>query len=519
MEVGRINGIDCGLTLGEIGCYMTEQIRKRFDQWVGRTKEDPSSFESIEREALDFSKEIAGLLTAAVLSDAKVKEGVEKEAKRVRKESVKNRRYVRSTWLAVTLLCGLTFSIYTSYWLPIRDKHKAGRRRGVGKRGKEGAGIYPELAALGIREGVSTPLREEVSRTTIFMPSFELSRQELSRRGVDLDVKTVRRVTLELGEEALSARKRDVQLWREGKFPAGEAFKGKRVAVTIDGGRVRTREERPGRKTGKGRHRFETPWREPKLLVIYVVDGKGRRDASEEQVIESGMQGPEQIAELAAFHLHRLGAAEAEEVVFLADGAEWIWDRVPMIARQAGLANWLAGVDFCHVMGYVGKAVKATCEGKALRKAHVKDIRRALLDGRFDDALSEPRALPGANTTEEVLDAIRYMKKRRALMRYDRLVARGLPIGSGAVESGVRRVINLRIKSPGMFWEDDNVEAIMYLRANALSGQWENMLKRVYKHTRTTRRRNWKWNLTPYSSKAGDNNKYELTQLIMKEAA
>jgi len=389
----------------------------------------------------------------------------------------------------------------------------------VGKRGKEGSGIYPELAALGIREGASAPLREEVSRTTIFMPSFELSRQELSRRGVDLDVKTVRRITLELGEEALSARKMDVQKWREGKFPASDAFRGKRVVVATDGGRVRTRENRPGRKTSKGRHRFQTPWREPKLLVIYVVDEKGRRVASEEQVIEIGMQGPDQIAELAAFHLHRLGAAEAKEVVFLADGAEWIWDRVPMIAKQAGLVNWLAGVDFYHVMEYVGKAVKATCEGKALRKAHVKKIRRALLDGRFDNALQELQALPKANATEEVLDAMRYMKKRRALMKYDLLRSKGLPIGSGAVESGIRRVINLRIKSPGMFWEKDNVESIMYLRANALSGQWENMLNRVYKHTQTTRRRDCKWNLIPYSNKAEANEKYELNRLIIKEAA
>ena len=519
MQVGKINGIDCGLTPDEIGCYVTEQIQKRFDQWVSRTKEDPSSFGLIEREALEFSREIAGLIAAAVLSDGKVKEGVEEDAKRIRKESVERRRYVRNTCLAITLLCGLTFSIYTSYWLPIRDRRKAGRPRGVGKRGKEGAGIYPELAALGIREGASAPLREEVSRTTIFMPSFELSRQELSRRGVDLDVKTVRRITFELGEEALSARKMDVQLWREGKFPASDAFKGKRVVVATDGGRVRTRENRPGRKTGKGRHRYETPWREPKLLVIYVVDEKGRRDASEEQVIEIGMQGPEQIAELAAFHLHRLGAAEAKEVVFLADGAEWIWDRVPMIARQAGLVNWLAGVDFYHAMGYVGKAVNATVEGKALRKAHVKKIRQALLDGRFDDALQELQTLPGANGAEEVTDAIRYMKKRRALMKYDLLMAKGLPIGSGAVESGVRRVINLRIKSPGMFWDKDNVESIMYLRANALSGQWESMLKRVYEHTRTTRRRDWKWNLTPYSNKAEDNKKHALTQLVIKEAA
>lgn len=109
MEVGQINGLDCGLTPDGIGCYVTEQIQKRFDQWVDRTKEDPSSFGLIEREALEFSREIAGLIAAAILSDSKVKEGVEEEAKKTRKESVEKRRYVRSAWLSITLLCGLTF--------------------------------------------------------------------------------------------------------------------------------------------------------------------------------------------------------------------------------------------------------------------------------------------------------------------------------------------------------------------------------------------------------------------------
>jgi hypothetical protein len=216
-----------------------------------------------------------------------------------------------------------------------------------------------------------------------------------------------------------------------------------------------------------------------------------------EQVIETTLQGPEQITELATFHLHRLGCTEAKDVVFLVDGTEWIWDRVPMIAKKAGLNHWLAAVDFFHTMEYIVKAVNENCRNQGIRKKNIKQIRKSLLDGRVEEVLSMLRNLVGADTIKEVQDAVRYIKNRLPLMRYDQLKAKKLPIGSGAVESAVRRVINLRIKSPGMFWDADNVEAIMYLRANALSEQRETMLKRTYQHTRTTRRRDWKGNLTP----------------------
>ena len=51
---------------------------------------------------------------------------------------------------------------------------------------------------------------------------------------------------------------------------------GKRVVVSLDGGRVRVRRKKRGPKTKKGRNRFHTDWKEPKLLILYVVGDDGR---------------------------------------------------------------------------------------------------------------------------------------------------------------------------------------------------------------------------------------------------
>ena len=68
--------------------------------------------------------------------------------------------------------------------------------------------------------------------------------------------------------------------------------------------------------------------------------------------------------------------------------------------------------------------------------------------------------------------------KHQRRMAYAKLIALQLPIGSGAIESAVRRVINLRLKGAGLFWCRASAEAILLLRSYYKAGRW-NMLKRM----------------------------------------
>jgi hypothetical protein len=68
-----------------------------------------------------------------------------------------------------------------------------------------------------------------------------------------------------------------------------------------------------------------------------------------------------------------------------------------------------------------------------------------------------------------------------------------LPIGSEVVENTIRRVIPLRFKGPGMFWNLEHAEAVIYLRAHALTERWDELLERVRKHTTRTHDLGWQW--------------------------
>jgi hypothetical protein len=51
-----------------------------------------------------------------------------------------------------------------------------------------------------------------------------------------------------------------------------------------------------------------------------------------------------------------------------------------------------------------------------------------------------------------------YFVRNRQRMAYQTVRALKLPIGSGAIESAIRRVVNLRLKGACIFWGKDNAE-------------------------------------------------------------
>ena len=67
------------------------------------------------------------------------------------------------------------------------------------------------------------------------------------------------------------------------------------------------------------------------------------------------------------------------------------------------------------------------------------------------------------------------------------------PLGSGAVESAIRRVINLRLKGNGIYWREENAEAMLVLRAAALTGRWQETMERTQVAMARDRRRDWQW--------------------------
>jgi hypothetical protein len=391
----------------------------------------------------------------------------------------------------VRLLGGLAITVMTLYCSP--------RGRTGQGRGHEGTGLYPELAAYRISEGSSPNVQSEVGRRVGLLP-IEQARVELARQGLELDEKAIRRIAGELGAQMLATRTRDLMRFRRGELPAGSEFKDKRIAAGIDGGRVRVRTVvETIRVSGKRkRKKFRIEWREPKVVILFEVDKKGRMVRGSRPVIDGTLQGPDALLELVAFHLHRMGAAQARVVTFLADGAPWIWKRLDWVIAQVKLdpKRVVEVLDWCHAVHHLSVALAALLLTESQRKGLYKRLRGLLKEGKSQDVIAELKVLAVNEPDDSPMwREIRYLTKHSdsGRLQYDCIRRRGMPIGSGAIESTIRRVINLRLKGNGIYWTEDNAEAVFQLRAAVVSGRWEEILEHTRAAMAKDRRREWHW--------------------------
>ena len=69
----------------------------------------------------------------------------------------------------------------------------------------------------------------------------------------------------------------------------------------------------------------------------------------------------------------------------------------------------------------------------------------------------------------------------------------GLPLGSGAIESAIRRVINLRLKGNSIYWDEENAEAMLMLRGLVISGRWNEVFGEISQSITADRSMQWQW--------------------------
>ena len=296
----------------------------------------------------------------------------------------------------------------------------------------------------------------------------------LADRGVQLDTKTVRTIAYRYAARARLEQQVD-------NAALEDSVAGRRVVISSDGGRIRLRETKRGPKTKKGRRRYTGAWREPKVVIVYMVDAEGKREASFAPFIDATLKGPDAVFALLRSYLQRLGITQADHILFIADGAPWIWKRVPLLVQVLGLAAEQVHelLDFYHAVHHLGQvaALRKDWSAKARSRWRTQQ-RRLLLRGEVEQVIAAVQGICRGRNSKAIRTQRNYFLKNKSRLAYAKLMALKLPIGSGAIESTVRRVINLRLKGPSLFWCRASAEAILLLRSYYKAGRWE-MLKRM----------------------------------------
>lgn len=231
---------------------------------------------------------------------------------------------------------------------------------------------------------------------------------------------------------------------------------------------------------GNGRPREDRAFRPPQLIAPSYVAARERADEF----------GPRLLAEAA-----RRGALEVvrweqppgvdprlagvsgpslavlRQVQVLGDGAVWIWHLADDHFGEARIEV----VDWFHASEHLWDLAKALHgEGTPATTAWAEHALGLLWEQGPPPLLALLRAMP-LPTTEAVAERLRiergYFTTNALRMNYPRFRALGLPIGSGAVESGAKHLVQHRLGRAGMRWSIPGATAILTLRAHRLSGR------------------------------------------------
>jgi hypothetical protein len=160
------------------------------------------------------------------------------------------------------------------------------------------------------------------------------------------------------------------------------------------------------------------------------------------------------------------------------DGAVWIANQVT--DKFGAQGSYL--VDFYHVCEYLADAAKSCADINPEgwieeQKKHLKNndyqiVIDHLFPYREEDHIEESKA--------PVRACHRYLSNRTHQLDYKGALEKGLPIGSGEIESAHRYVIQERLKRSGAWWKASNVDPMLSLRVVRANGEWENYWKNLH---------------------------------------
>jgi len=219
-------------------------------------------------------------------------------------------------------------------------------------------------------------------------------------------------------------------------------------------------------------------WAEVKTLAVGEVEQTTAADGSRQIRTTalsyfSRLTDAETFRDLARGELYRRGTAAATEVCAVQDGAEWQQRFVDYHRPDA-----IRILDFPHAVEHlatVGRAVFGA--GTAALSEWLGVQAHTFKHGDPDRVFAALRTLdlPAAidsDASRHQREALGYFEKRRDQITYADFRARGFPIGSGAVESANKLVVEARLKGSGMHWDRASVSPMVFLRVLLCSDRW-----------------------------------------------
>jgi hypothetical protein len=234
------------------------------------------------------------------------------------------------------------------------------------------------------------------------------------------------------------------------------------LVVSCDGAMAPTRPP-GGRRTKRG----SGSWCEVKGVRLYLL-GKDHRVihlASWHQIADKATLAP------AITRLAERIPRDRVRIALVADGSEWIWD---LLGQQFPEGEQI--LDYYHCATYVYNTARAqygegTLEAQEWAEA---TLTRLCLNELGDVSGGLLRMTPRSPEAEEAIRAFSiFLAGQRGRAGYAALRRRGLPRGSGGIESANKLICHVRLKRSGAWWLEANGNAMLRIRCAIYNGTFD----------------------------------------------
>jgi hypothetical protein len=154
---------------------------------------------------------------------------------------------------------------------------------------------------------------------------------------------------------------------------------------------------------------------------------------------------------------------QAADVAVVADGADWIWNLTDDLFSDA-----VQIVDWYHACEHIAAAAEALYPTDAQAAQRRREARHDDLFLGHVIAITEPLERAGLTTQAE------YFRKHTRRMQYQKFHEQDYPLGSGTVESGIKRFKH-RLCGAGMRWSRAAVNRMLVVRAAFLADTFDDL--------------------------------------------
>jgi hypothetical protein len=326
-------------------------------------------------------------------------------------------------------------------------------------------GFAPLDAALGLDgETITTQLRGWLAGLGARLPFPEATQVLGELTGVQVSASTTTRTAVAVGTALAQEQAQAARQWPAGGRPPVER-KPHRLYISADGKQVPLRE---AWKRDGSQGPLVCRWGECKSAVLYETRRGARGD---EGVVHrrylASMADCTQFGPLLAVAAHQSGVAFAREVIFLADGAPWLWQ---IAAAQFPRAVQI--LDYYHASQHLYTVAHA-CFGEEspAAQAWVEARQAELLADQIGAVLRAIAAWKPKGKAAKQLRRreFRYFRHNAQRLRYGSFRKKGYQISSGVMEATCKHVVGQRLDQAGMHGRPTAAQAIVALRAALLS--------------------------------------------------